>query len=85
MSRKLQGALVLFWAMKDIERTLKDNKRTKKMSNNVRKMLCNIRKMMGDVAMSNKYQATLSKSRKMKTYIGRSKSKPKNKNLVRLF
>jgi len=69
MSRKLQGALILFWAMKDIERTLKDNKGTKRLSNNVRKMSCNTKIMMGDVAMSNKYQATLSNVRKMKKYI----------------
>ncbi len=72
MSRKLQGALILFWAMKDIERTLKDNKGTKRLSNNVRKMSCNTKIMMGDVAMSNKYQATLSNARKMKKYIGKN-------------
>lgn len=69
MLRKLQGALILFWAMKDIERMLKDNKGTKRLSNNVRKILCNTKTMMGDVAMSNKYQATLSNVRKMKKYI----------------
>jgi hypothetical protein len=69
MSIKLEGALILFRAMKEIERTSKDNKGTKKMSNKVRKMLCNTKKMMGDVAMSNKYQATLSNARKMKKYI----------------
>jgi hypothetical protein len=41
------------------------------MSNDVRKMLCNTKKMMGDVAMSNKYQATLSNAKKMKIYIGK--------------
>jgi len=57
--------------MKDIEITLKDNKGTKQMPKNVRKMLCNTKKMIGDVAMSNKHQATLSNARKMKKYIGK--------------